>query len=71
MAMGCDRGVGARAGRQAARKGRELAGTGSVWGRLGLKGCSRLSTCQQAMRILRALHIGTVKMKLKTGCPDD
>jgi hypothetical protein len=46
--------LNSRAGRQAARKELELAGTRSVRGRLGLKGSSRLSTCQQAMRTLRA-----------------
>src|ERR687897_883669 len=46
--------LNSRAGRQAARKRLELAGTGSLRGRLGLKGCSRLSTCQQAISTLRA-----------------
>jgi hypothetical protein len=46
--------LNSRAGRQAARKQLELAGTGSGRGRLGLKGSSRLSTCQQAINSLRA-----------------
>ena len=47
--------LNSRAGRQAARKQLELAGTRSVpRGRLGLKGSWRLSTCQQAIRTLRA-----------------
>jgi hypothetical protein len=42
-------------GRQAARKQRELAGTGVVpRGRLGLKGSLRERTCQVAIRTLRA-----------------
>jgi hypothetical protein len=44
-------------GRQAARKQRELAETvveSMVRGRGALKGCSRESTCQAAMRALRA-----------------
>jgi hypothetical protein len=41
-------------GRQAARKQRELAETEPPRGRLGLNGSSRESTCQAAIRILRA-----------------
>ena len=44
-------------GRQAARKQRELAETvveSVVRGPAGLKGCSRESTCQAAIRTLRA-----------------
>src|SRR5829696_10435006 len=47
--------LNSRAGRQAARKQLELAGTRSVpRGRLGLKGSWRLRTCQQVIKTLRA-----------------
>lgn len=53
--MGAVPALNSRAGRQAARKQLELAGTRSVRrGGLGLKGSSRLSTCQQAISTLRA-----------------
>jgi hypothetical protein len=46
-------------GRQAARKQLELAETSVplVCERAGLKGCSRLRMCQQAVKILRATAV--------------